>query len=79
MTEYVEWDALANIVVVGLLLGAGLPALFAVGVRLLEGPGARHADGGQATWRVILAWACFATTAAAVIAAVALLASGGHA
>ena len=35
-TSWVNLGALGRIVVVGLLAGAGLPALFAVGLRLLD-------------------------------------------
>ncbi|MFD7448660.1 hypothetical protein [Kitasatospora sp. NPDC059827] len=36
MNSWVNLDALWRIVVVGLLTGAGLPALFALGLRLLN-------------------------------------------
>lgn len=45
MNSWINLDALWQIVVVGLLAGAGLPALFAVGLRALSLPG----KGGQAT------------------------------
>jgi hypothetical protein len=35
-TSWINLDALWKIIVVGLLLGAGLPALFAVGLRALS-------------------------------------------
>ncbi|MED7954512.1 hypothetical protein ACFVYP_38765 [Kitasatospora sp. NPDC058201] len=38
MIDWVNLDALWKIVVVGLLAGAGLPALFAVGLRALNPP-----------------------------------------
>lgn len=41
MSDWINFDALWKIVVVGLLAGAGLPALFAIGLRLLSLP-----DGG---------------------------------
>lgn len=34
-TSWIDWSALGKIVGVGLLAGAGLPALFAVGLRLI--------------------------------------------
>ncbi len=36
---WINWNALWKIVLYGLLLGAGLPALFAVGLRALALPG----------------------------------------
>ena len=53
MNTYIEWGALANVVIAGLVVGAGLPALFAVGVRALAGPGSRDADGQRPRVRVI--------------------------
>jgi hypothetical protein len=53
MNDWVNWHALWQIVVVGLLAGAGLPALFAVGLRALNTPGNRvqtaGAGGGATT------------------------------
>jgi hypothetical protein len=79
MTQYVEWAALGQVVLFGLLVGAGLPAVFALGVRALEGPGARagkHAE--RSLLRTIVAWTCFGLVAAAAIGAVVFIASGGH-
>lgn len=45
MNDWINLHALWQIVVVGLLAGAGLPALFAVGLRALSLPG----GGGAAT------------------------------
>lgn len=78
MSSYVEWGALANIVVVGLLVGAGLPALFAVGVRAIAGPGARTADGRRSLARVTLAVVSFAVVVAAIAVAIVVIAAGGH-
>jgi hypothetical protein len=41
MNSWINLHALWRIVVVGLLTGAGLPALFAVGLRLLSLPAGR--------------------------------------
>ena len=49
--------SVAQVLVAGLLLGAGLPALFALGVRLLAvspEPGSRGVQGAR-----VGAWACF--------------------
>ena len=79
MNEYVEWDALAQVVAFSVLVGAGLPALFALGVRALEGPGSRPAKGADRPLvRVIAAWACFGLVGAAALGAVIFIASGGH-
>ncbi len=50
MNSWINLHALWEIVVVGLLAGAGLPALFAVGLRALSLPGSRGqaSNGGQA-------------------------------
>jgi len=49
MNSWINLHALWEIVVVGLLAGAGLPALFAVGLRALSLPGSRGqaGNGGQ--------------------------------
>lgn len=40
------FESIAKVLVVGLILGAGLPALFAVGLKLhADGAGDEHADG----------------------------------
>ncbi len=78
MSEYIEWDALANIIVVGLVVGAGLPALFALGVRALAGQGAKDDAGQTVPWRRTAAIACFAVVIAAIVGAIAYIAAGGH-
>jgi len=37
MTDFIEWGALGQVLVAGLIVGAGIPALFALGLRLLAG------------------------------------------
>lgn len=37
MSSFIEWGALGQVLVGGLLVGAGIPALFALGLRLLAG------------------------------------------
>ncbi|NLZ58311.1 MAG: hypothetical protein GX898_08455 [Corynebacterium sp.] len=39
------FGSLVDVTLVGILLGAGLPALFAVGIRMAHGPSAVTADG----------------------------------
>jgi len=78
MQSFVEWGALANILLFGVLLGAGLPTLFAVGVKILAGTGS-HEDSGQTkTSHLVLAWTCFAICVLAIGGAIAFLAAGGH-
>jgi hypothetical protein len=74
MTAWINLAAVGKIVLFGLLVGAGLPALFAVGVRLnAEGVGAA-APGGTVAQKnpvlVALSWALFALVLAAVIVGV---------
>jgi len=46
VNDWINLSALWQIVVVGLLAGAGLPALFAVGLRFLNMPGSQVATAG---------------------------------
>ena len=78
MSQYIEWDALANVLVFAIIIGAGLPTLFAIGVRLIAAPGATGTDGRVARGRLIGAWACFAVVVLAILGAVAYIAAGGH-
>ncbi|WP_084128474.1 hypothetical protein [Demequina sp. NBRC 110055] len=78
MSDYIEWSALGQVLLYGILVGAGLPTIFAIGVRLLAGPGAVGADGTVSRGRVIGAWACFAVVVLAILGAVAYIAAGGH-
>jgi hypothetical protein len=43
--EWINWTALAKILGVGLLAGAGLPAIFAIGLRLVSSPDATTSGG----------------------------------
>ena len=66
-------EAAGQVAVVALLLGAGLPALFALGVRALESDRVLlAADGGEISSRAstggkTLAVLCFGVTALAVV------------
>jgi len=75
MNTFVEWDALARILVFGVLIGAGLPALYAVGVRSLD-----SASRNPARARLLTAGAytCFGAIAAAILYALYFIAIGGH-
>jgi hypothetical protein len=79
------WNYIASmkILIFGLIVGAGLPALFAVGVRLnAEGVGVVAHDGVTRRNPVLLAlgWLIFALVLAAVILGVLYIASDfiGH-
>jgi hypothetical protein len=73
MNNWVNLSALWRIVGIGLLAGAGLPAIFALGVRALAGVSHVPADGaeddqiigGSAGGRAI-AGLCFAVVVAAI-------------
>ncbi len=75
MSSIVDVNALLSVVVAGVVLGAGLPALFAVGVKTLTpAVGATQV----ALSRKLLAGLCFGVCALAVLGGVAFLAYGGH-
>lgn len=83
-TLHLVWEDLWKIFVAGLILGAGLPALFAVGVRSMAygtgGDAEQHADGvlpaphpaGQA-----VAFLCFAVVLLVVIGGIVLIVATG--
>jgi hypothetical protein len=65
-SSWINLDALWKIVVVGLLLGAGLPALFAVGLRALTpAEGTSERAGGAIAGKAV-AVLCFAIVLAAI-------------
>lgn len=72
-------DSLWQVIVVGLLLGAGVPGLFALGVRMLDGgPLGVDEDGEPANAapgaaRRAVAYACFAVVVTAVVAGIAAI------
>jgi hypothetical protein len=82
MNSWINLTALWQIIVVGLVCGAGLPALFAIGLRILSQPRAQTvaagAAGGSAASAdsdvivaagpvgVLAATACFAVVLAAI-------------
>lgn len=78
MGDYIELDKLARVVIVGVLLGAGLPAIFALGVQALAGPGATTDGGRRKVSRVIVAALAFGTVTAGVITAVVIMAVTGR-
>lgn len=76
MGAYVEWGALGNIIVFGLIIGAGLPTLYAVGVRALDS--SSRAAGRTVTVYKAGAYACFGVVVAVIIGALWFIAAGGH-
>jgi len=64
MDEFIDAGALLRVVVVSLLLGASIPAVFALGVRVLAWDGE---PGARPAVRTLAGWACFALVVAAVV------------
>jgi hypothetical protein len=85
MNQWIDWTAVWEIVVVGLLAGAGLPALFAVGIRALGRPGRGHLRpvdrdelvGGNPV-AIAFAGLCFAIVLAAVGYGIFIIVASGH-
>jgi hypothetical protein len=84
MNSWIDLHALWQIVVVGLLAGAGLPALFAVGLRALSmparhaqpiGPDSDHTYGGNPAGATV-AGLCFAIVLAAIGYGIYLIVAG---
>ncbi len=92
MSEFIEWGALAHVVIAGIVVGAGIPALFALGLRLLvlpDGGTSAGADGAQGggpvgartrpgTARLVGAGLCFVVCVGAIATGIGFLISGGH-
>jgi hypothetical protein len=74
VSSWIDLHALWQILVVGLLAGAGLPALFAVGLRALSMPGNSSAPVAAGSDRIVggnpagiaAAVVCFAVVLAAI-------------
>ncbi len=77
--------ALGEVLLVALLLGAGLPALFALGVRALARGSATETSADGVTVRVpaarpvgrVVAAACFAVVVVVVLLGIAVIVAGG--
>jgi hypothetical protein len=81
MSSWIDVNALAKIILVGLAAGAGLPAIFAIGLRVLAPPhrGADAAAEGTVTTapaNVAGASVCFAIVLAAVGYGIYLIVAG---
>ena len=85
---WVDWTALWQILVVGLVAGAGLPALFALGMRSLSLPGGRRAQAagadsddavvGGSVGGMVVAGICFLVVLAAIVWAIYAIYQSGH-
>ncbi|RHA43996.1 hypothetical protein [Cellulomonas rhizosphaerae] len=71
MDQLVDGEALTKVLVLSLVFGAGVPAVFALGVRALA-----PVDGTTSVLRRSAAYLCFAVCAAAVVVGVAKLVIG---
>lgn len=65
MSHYVNGEALVRVLVVSLILGAGLPAFFALGVRALAWDGGP--DRPRPLVRTCAAGLCFLVVLAAIV------------
>jgi hypothetical protein len=84
VNSWIDLHALWEIVVVGLLAGAGLPALFAIGVRALGAPGKGHVSVSQdevvggSRAGIAVAALCFLIVLAAIGYGIYIIVSTGH-
>jgi hypothetical protein len=78
MDKWINLTAIWQIVVVGLLAGAGLPALVAIGLRALVPSGASDVTLARNPAGVAIAAVCFAVVLAAIGYGIYLIVQGGH-
>lgn len=78
MNEFVEWGSLLNVFIFGLLVGAGVPAVYALGVRAIKNVDARDKNRHLPVWRKAVAVLCFGLCVAVVVTGVVFIAAGGH-
>ncbi|PJI86633.1 hypothetical protein [Luteimicrobium subarcticum] len=84
MSQYIDLAALGRVVLVSLLVGAGLPALFAVGIKMLApaappqqgAPGTAVAATRPSPARLLVASVCFGIVLAAIAWGVWYIAAG---
>ncbi|WP_435298627.1 hypothetical protein [Timonella sp. A28] len=78
MSQFIEVESLLSVLVAGLVLGAGLPALFAFGVKMLTPETVSGVTRPISMGRKIMAYLSFGICILAVFAGVFFLAAGGH-
>jgi hypothetical protein len=86
VNSWINFKAIGDILVVGLLAGAGLPALVAIGLWVLGGSPARDAAGSAVAVeqprpspvRIAVAGVCFAVVLAAIGYGIYLIVKSGH-
>jgi hypothetical protein len=84
MMSWINLRAVWEIVVAGLLAGAGLPALFALGLRALGTPGKGHVRAsddelvGGSPAGIAIATVCFAAVLAAIGYGIYIIVLSGH-
>ncbi|MFE7509328.1 hypothetical protein [Promicromonospora sp. NPDC057488] len=87
MSDFIEWGALGQVLLAGVLVGAGIPALFALGLRLLAGttapgaapePGVATATPRPTPLRLAGAILCLVVVIGAVATGLFVVVSGGH-
>jgi len=84
MSSWINLQAVGEIVVVGLLAGAGLPAIFALGLRALGMPGKGHVTAsddelaGGSTAGIAIATVCIAVVLAAIGYGIYIIVISGH-
>ena len=79
MNQFIELDALFSVLAAGLVLGAGLPTLFAIGVKMLTPQTTEAGDSLPiSAGRKSIAFLCYGICIVAIVAGVFFLAAGGH-
>jgi len=83
MSQWIDYKAVWEIVVIGLLAGAGLPALFAIGMRAIALPGKGHPRESDELFGgnpldIAVAALCFAVVLAAVGFGIYIIVASGH-
>lgn len=79
MSQYVDFTVVGQVIAAGLLLGAGLPLVFALGLRSLSvgtGGGTVQAAGFEVTRKpvaLVMALVCFAVVLAAIVLGIHLI------
>jgi hypothetical protein len=70
-TKYVDWSSMWKILVIGIVAGAGLVAVYSLGLVALSASGYLRGDGDRPAHRNVLALAAAVVCALVVVAGVA--------